>query len=169
MCLAVFFFFPASLCASVPDPWHIGTDPDPRISRYLWLTDPAPDQPGSCSFRQWPPGRQQKIFKKKVFMRMFLSGFLERFATRFLIHWDDWVLAPTLYFDIIGSPCLLAAAFLQFNVQILVCTDSIADWITLNFAYFSLGYHCCVREILIEGKGLIAFFIRTFVVGGHKG
>ncbi len=28
---------------NVAYPWHFGTDPDPRIRTYLWLTDPVLD------------------------------------------------------------------------------------------------------------------------------
>ncbi len=28
---------------SVPDPWHIGTDPDSQIRTYLWPKDPDTD------------------------------------------------------------------------------------------------------------------------------
>jgi len=48
---------------SVPDPWHFGTDPDPRTYGS-----------GSCSFRQWPPRyHQTHIFFSNFFAYLFMN------------------------------------------------------------------------------------------------
>ncbi len=59
------------------------------------------------------------------------------------------MLVPALYFDIIGSPCLLAAAFLQFNVQILVCTDSMYS--RLNYVELCIFF----LLVIIVGLGIL--------------
>ncbi len=45
-----------TLTASVPDPWHFGTDPDPQICH---LTNGSGS--GSCSFRRWSSSCKQTI------------------------------------------------------------------------------------------------------------
>ncbi len=62
-----------SAVTSVPDPWHFGVDPDPRIH--------APTNgSGSCHFRHWPWRRQQKTNLKKKSAYYFLNVYLHHFS-----------------------------------------------------------------------------------------
>ncbi len=50
---------------SVPDPWHFGVDPDPRIRT---------NGSGSFHFHHWPSRCQQKTNKKKFFCIVLFEG-----------------------------------------------------------------------------------------------
>ncbi len=64
-------FLHTTSASSVPDPWHFGLDPDPRIHASDWwirirFLDPGS---GSCYFRHWPSRCQKKtIYLSQFFL-----------------------------------------------------------------------------------------------------
>ncbi len=73
---------------SVPDPWHFGMDPDPRvwILGSVHLTNGSGSGSGSGSFRQWLSRcRNKKYFFLKVFMLISFWRYIHIILQRYKI------------------------------------------------------------------------------------